>query len=470
MQNNLWELMCRIGQRHGDVTAFLYRKGKHITAVPYQEFMEDVLRCAYQCNQISEDRIGIWGYNSYRWVVTAFAMLLSGKTLILLDANLNDEDFLTLTSYTEVEVLTVSEDLKEEAKRLLPEMPVYAFGALEGGEILTEEQIREKEFICFTSGTSRSSKGVVISTEALAGTIELARETLPGKAGERFYLPLPFHHIYGFTEILHILMMGGIVCLGEIRYVEQDMKEFQPQTALLVPTMLQYLLEKGKLPDSLYAVVTGGGACREEYAEAVKATGRIYRNLYGLSETLGAVCSSTDRKRECWMKPFEGNRFIRNEEGEIGLYLPWHMKEYYKKPEDTAGALEENILWTGDAGDVDEEGFARIRGRVRDTIVLENGEKIHAEDVDREWMNIEGIEDAAVFLSEGELTLAVRTSEEFPEGQAKKLLEEFNRERAVSHRIRKIWISPDPFPRTTTGKLKRFALEAVYCEWRKSHA
>lgn len=470
MQKKLWELLQDLKKGRESDTAFLYRDGSKINRVSYQEFVEDVLGYAYGCSLLREDRVGIWGYNSYFWIVTALGLLLSGKTAVFLDANLSDEDFLELTAYTEINALAVSEELEEDAERLYPHMPRYSFLELKGEALIREADIREKAFICFTSGTSRSSKGVVIATGAAAEATRRFFRTLPGKAGERFYLPLPFHHIYGFTEILNILVMGGTLCLGEVRYAEADLEEFQPQVAFLVPTMLKFLLDRNRLPKSLYAIVSGGSACRKEYAEAVRASGRIFHNMYGLSETLGAVCCSAEGKSEQWYKPFDGIRFIISDGGELGMELPWHMEEYYRRPEDTRKVLKGDIFWTGDAAELDKDGFVCIKGRIRDTIVLENGEKVHAEDMDREWTDMEEIEEAAVFQNDRELLVAVRAAEGFQNGREKELLERFNSARPVSHRIRKVWLCPCPLPRTSTGKLKRFELERLYREWRKKHA
>lgn len=469
IKKTLYEVIKKLGDKYEEVPAFLYFDNGMEKQISYPQFLDDVDRLRRGFSQIRQKRLGLWADNSYEWICNAAAMLLAGKEVILLDVNLGDEELLNLANYTDVEVLITDEDIYDSTKELQRKIPMILMGKLED-TIENAAEDKEGSIICFTSGTSRSSKGVVISADTLAECIDEGVVKFPGRNGERIYLPLPFHHIYGFTHIFHILKRGGSICIGHNRYLRKELEYYQPQTAMLVPSMLQHILQKGLIPESLYAVATGGGIQRLALAEMAEEQGIELYNLYGLSETLGEISAGTKEKGYEWQKPQEGVRFVVKEDGELGIYLPCHMTEYYKKSEDTHAVLDEqtHLLWTGDAAEIDEEGFVKICGRMRDTIVLESGEKIHAEDTDAELNLLEGVQEAAVLGIDGSLVAVFVPRTESSEAEILKGLKELNRKKASYARINKIWIYEKPFPRTATGKLKRFQLEKEYCSYIKA--
>lgn len=112
---------------------------------------------------------------------------------------------------------------------------------------------------------------------------------------------------------------------------------------------------------------------------------------------------------------------------------------------------------------MNEQGFVRIMGRLRDTIVMENGEKIHAEDMDSMLTSLEGVQEAAIVYSSKLGLTAVIVPESM--GQEERIREKialYNKNTGFLLRIRHIWCRIEKLPRTTTGKLKRFQLEKEY--------
>lgn len=463
MKGVWYQTLWNMAEHYREQPAFLFYKEKTEQQIYGQEFMRDLERKRQWYGTVAQKRIGLWAENSYDWILCAAAGLLAGKDVIFLDAGLSDEDLLGLASYTDAELLLTDRDIYDSAEVIRKQYPMRLVEETVTEEIRSNDS-EEGTFLCFTSGTSKSAKGVVITAEILAGCVDAGVLEFPGEQGEKIYLPLPYHHIYGFTQIFHILKRGGTVCIGKNRYMTRELKTYQPQTALLVPSMLRHILEKDQFPASLYAVATGGSMFQMELAEAAKRKGILLYNLYGLSETLGGICTSTEADGYVWMRPEEGVRFTLSREGELGIYLPFHMAAYYKKKEATQAVLENerDLFWTGDAAELNEKGYARIRGRLRDTIVLENGEKIHAEDTDAELRRLDGVQEAAVIGVDGEL-VAVFVLEK--EGSADAVMcgmKKLNRKKTPYTRMKKVWFRETPFPRTATGKLKRYQLENEY--------
>ena len=464
MDNPLGAMLQNFKNKYGDHPAFRFVEDERICEVRYQNFLQEVMCLSRHYQTMKESRVGLWGYNSYQWITAAIGMLLAGKHVVFFDSNLETRELIELAKYADIELMVLDQELIEEAPDLIPYFRVktYEF-AMTLAE--TEKVCPEKDCMCFTSGTSRSAKGVVIPTQEIITSVHLADGVLPGHGGEGYFLPQPLYHIYGFTMLFHILKRGGTVCLGRGgKYLLEDLQKLTPKIAFFVPTMLQYLLKQKELPGGLHTVLTGGSWLKPELEKAVSETGIQVYNLYGLSETVGMICASTQQKGCQWLQPFGGIHFFVGKDREIGVYLPFHMKEYYKKAEDTKSVLdqENHIFWTGDAGEVDENGLVRIIGRIRDTIVLENGEKIHGEDMDVLLTEQKGIKEAAVFRWKSGLGAVIVPETGIEETEINAAVEEFNRERIVYTRIRRFWVRKEPLPRTSTGKLKRFQLEQEY--------
>lgn len=499
----LLDLLLECKTSYGDHPAFRYCQGQQIRAVAFQTFFSDVMGARDQFARWPEQRIGLWAYNSYEWIVSATALLLAGKTAVLLDGNLGLEALVRLSRYTEVERLLADEEMMDEEEEIRPYVPMTSLAGIRWGEPEAEvrgpeatvrepgpevrgpeaavqepgpavrkqpegeaavERRAEGRFVCFTSGTSKSARGVVLTAESLCGPVR-SFENLMEEAGENVYLPLPYHHIYAFVHIYRLLYYGKTICLGKMgRHLMEDIQAMRPDILMCVPSILKYLTEQDDFPEHLKLVFTAGSYLRPELASQITRRQVKLYNLYGLSETMGSIAHTVPGKGSQWMEPDRGIRFLVGQEGELGVILPWHMEEYYKKPEETRQVLikEEHLVWTGDACEMDTEGYVRILGRLRDMIVLENGEKIHAEDTDAELSRFLGVKEAAVIYVGEELVAVFVPESEDRQKSIAGALKEYNRNRPAGIQIRKVWFRESGLPRTAIGKLKRAALEEEY--------
>ena len=140
------------------------------------------------------------------------------------------------------------------------------------------------------------------------------------------------------------------------------------------------------------------------------------------------------------------------------------MMGYYKMPEETAAALEDGWLKTGDLGYVDEDGFVYITGRKKNLIILANGENVSPEELENQLSRNPLVKEILV-----RETGQVIQAEIFPnlEYAAKKrvrdvpaalqqILDSFNRDMPVYKRIHSLIVREAEFEKTPSKKIKRF--------------
>lgn len=453
------------------------QRGTKVVPISYSKFLSDLADNVKRAQNHSAKRIAIVGYNSYEWIITTISLMLAGKTLILMNPDLNDQDLQHLLKYTDAECVMFSKELQEELSYLEKEYCIGTFFSIistaaepeESWGTLNDLPERDGEFLCFTSGTSKSSKGVVISTKTLVKHVELvkAEGCFPGCRGERGFLPLPLYHIYGLTFLFHIMAAGATVCIpSSPRYIVKEAELLNPHVAFLVPSMIEPLFKESSLMPLLYAIIVGGGSCRKSQADLVRKQGIIFMNGYGSSESIALSLLSLPDGDEQWLKPLSCVQCGVSEVGELWMQLPYHMDEYYKKPDDTFHTLKGDTLWTGDAATMNQDGHIKLLGRLRDTIVMENGEKIHAEDMDQMLLSMTCVKDAAVVYSAsfGMVAVIVPEATECDE-TIQVQIEAHNKTTGPQFRIHHVWIRQENLPRTSTGKLKRYQLENDCRHW-----
>lgn len=478
MDLKLGNLLLEMRKNYTEQPVFLFtEKGETAKPVMYPDFLADLDENVKKAENMKPERIAVAGYNTYDWIVTAVSLLLAGKTLILMNPDISDHDFLYLLEYTDTECVMLLEELKSDfgfLKGHFQTEPLFSGRALSGTPSGTDvDKIQfsdhKSEFLCFTSGTSKSSKGVVINTETLVNHVRLVvkEAVLPMYRDDKWFMPLPLYHIYAFTFLFHIMAVGTTLCLTPSpRYLVQAAHLFNPQVALLVPSMVELLIKKPELLPDLKAIITGGGACRAEVADTVRKHGITYLNGYGSSESIAMTFLSVPGEDEQWMKPLSCIQCGVSEDGELWIRTPYHFDEYYKRPEDTKRSLDGDVIWTGDAAVMNEKGYIHLIGRLRDMIVMENGEKIHAEDMDNILAGMEHVAEAAVVYSTeyGMSAAVVPDSMEHKESIQQQVAA-YNKDTSPQLRIRHLWVRETKLPRTTTGKLKRYQLENEFKEW-----
>ena len=303
--------------------------------------------------------------------------------------------------------------------------------------------------ILFTSGTTGTSKGVMLNHKNLAADLMVSPTVLKVNTWDIFFSVLPLHHTYECTcGFLMPLYKGAAIgyCQG-LKYIVKNLQEVRPTMFLGVPAIFENLYrtiwknirKQGKeklvkrmiglnrltkkigldLSGKLFRQITsvfggrlrlmicGGAAINPQVLNGIGDFGILALQGYGLTECspMGALNPDTAPNPSsigvCF-PGFELKTVDLNEEGigEICIRGDNVMMGYYQMPEETAAVIDEDQWFhTGDLGYIDENGYAYITGRKKNVIITKNGKNVYPEELEYQLSLSPYIEESFVFSS-----------------------------------------------------------------------
>jgi long-chain acyl-CoA synthetase len=287
-------------------------------------------------------------------------------------------------------------------------LPLLDFAELESAPEgdLVERDSTELAALLYTGGTTGRSKGVMLSHDALssaAWAAIAAGEESDEEPTNTGLLPLPLSHVYGLTITvmgLHGTQPGTTVMMrwfdpvGFLQLVEKH----RVQISALVPSMIQMLLAQ-PIEDydlsSLRRLASGGASLAPEVAEEImkRLPGIEITEGYGCTESAAIIATSPPGQARLGsvgkppapievrlLKP-DGTEAAQGEDGEIVVRGPNLMTGYWNSPEETANALRNGWLHTGDIGRFDEDGYLYVVDRIKD-LIIRGGINVYPRDIE----------------------------------------------------------------------------------------
>ncbi len=413
------------------------------TVCQYAELLDAVRQRAAEYRAGGKTCLGILSDGSLDCVIALFAANFAGMQVVMLDESLPEPLLRELIRYTDIDALWGDPELTEE---LSPALTAGVSGG--AGNILF-----------FTSGTTERAKAVVLTGHSLCQSAWNGSQMLPLTPADTLLCMLPMAHVFGFVcGLLWGLSCGACVALGRgARYYMRDCKYYLPTALSAVPVLLDFLLRTDALNPELATILVGAGDCPSHILSAAAARGIRVCFGYGLTETSSGVAISTGGDPFA-MAVCPDDTITLAEDGEILIDAPTcMMRGYYKRPDATAAVLQDGILHTGDLGRFDSDGRLHITGRKKDILVLPDGTKIFLPEYEAGLIQALGHTELAVTTRDGRPVLVWSG-----EGDAKDIAQRLRPVMAGLPRgqqLAEILLTPDPLPRTATGKIKRWELQ-----------
>ncbi|NUR76768.1 MAG: long-chain-fatty-acid--CoA ligase [Thermoleophilia bacterium] len=344
----------------------------------------------------------------------------------------------------------------------------------------------------YTSGTTGVPKGVLTTHRNLAA----AAETSPYWQFDEDSVsltPLPMFHIGGIGWAFLGLWNGATTILVS-EFVAADVldtfERLRVTNAVLVPTMLQLLTGVPGAADrdysALRSIAYGASPITTPVLKAALRTfGCSFFGVYGLTESTGGVVHLEPRDHDPdgprahllrsagkplpWVElrvvdPDTGRDVDRNEVGEVLVRAPNVMAGYFNRPAETAAALVDGWLRTGDGGYLDDEGYLFLTDRIKDMIVS-GGENVYPIEVEEALAQHPDVADVAVIGVPderwGETVMALVIPRAGAEPRADELVA-FARERVAGYKLPRVVELVDQLPRTASGKVLKRELRERY--------
>lgn len=373
--------------------------------------------------------------------------------------------------------------------------------------------------ILYTSGTTGRSKGAMLSHANIVSNIKGAAAHFRLDSSIHTLSFLPINHV--FEQVCGVLLplsLGGKVSFCEsLKKLGENLAEVKPTFFLAVPVVYRMILDRvmkninsKKLSQVLYSIpltrpivtskvrqafgsgtifISGGAALDPAIAKGMTDFGLSIYQGYGITETSPIISAEQPGGKRLGTigRPLD-QVTVRIDEpndegvGEIVVKGPNVMQGYYKNPNATAEVLSDGWYRTGDLGILSSDGFLTISGRVKNLIVTPNGKNVYPEEVENELLKSPFIAEvmvyghrvgtaseeihAIIYPEQEALDTQCRIDGKCPmsetdvEALLRKEVQKACNGLAEYKRVRKFTIREDEFPKTTTRKIKRFAVEA----------
>ncbi len=501
----------------------------HPTAYTFGQAAEQMARLSLLYRQLgigAGDRIALYGPNSANWAVGFFSILAHGAVVVSILPDFTPEDAAKLVNHSEAKVLLASESLI--AKLDFASMPALAaivslndwslpFVANDMPELnaqpsvsLTPEDIcyRDDNFddlalINYTSGTTSSPKGVMLTYRSLSTNLTFIVENFYTTPDMKYVSILPLAHMFGmsFELIYHFAAGVPIFFLTKLAapVVLKAYHECKPYLIFSVPMVLEKIYQKNirhivtkplirlcwNIPGigtfirrrilkglmdafggNVKKMIIGGAALSEEVERCLMDVGFPIIVGYGLTEC-GPLIGYSDwdvfQPRSCGKVVDRMELRIDSADpysvpGEVQVRGEAVMTGYYRNEEATRATFtDDGWLRTGDMGIVDKEGNIFLRGRNKTMLLSSSGQNIYPEEIEA-LLNMEpGVMESLVVQRDNKLVaLIVPASKKVRKTRIEHAVKQVNNRLPQYSKIISYEIRQDEFEKTPKKSIKRF--------------
>lgn len=458
------------------------------------------------------DRVGIWAPNCAEWVLTQYATAKVGAILVNLNPAYRTHELAYVLRQAGVRLLVSAPAFKTSDYRAMVGDVRHECEALErvvwldspeweelaaAGDDVSADVLRERGAqlafddpinIQYTSGTTGFPKGATLSHHNILNNGFFVGELIDYTETDRVCLPVPFYHCFG-------MVMGNLGCTTHGACIVIPAPSFEPEATLRavaeerctslygVPTMFIAMLEHPAFGDvelsSLRTGIMAGSPCPVEVMRRVIDEMHMSEVsiCYGMTETspvstqtrsddslerrVGTVGRSGPHVEIKIVDPASGRVQALGEPGELCTRAYSVMLGYWNEPEKTDEAIDAaRWMHTGDLATMDEDGYCKIVGRIKD-MVIRGGENVYPREIEEFLYGHPDVADAQVIGVPDErygeeLCAWVRLREGATGDEA--ALREFCQGRLAHYKVPRYVMFVDEFPMTVTDKVQKFVM------------
>ena len=481
----------------GDKDLYVYKEDNQEIHYSYNRFRDETEQFGTALNVLGIDdgHVAVISHTAARFTVTYLGTVNAGGVIVPLDPDIGHDELIMFINHAECSAVVFAEEFNGILTGRAAEMPRVKYYIPMKGDDSVDESLENKPVvmtfdevlalgnqalnehnnsyylhpidenkmcaIIFTSGTTGTSKGVMLSEKNLATAAWASCRAVPYDSKTRLVSVLPQHHTYEMTcSHLAVINLGASEYINDsLKYTIRNFQNYKPNALVLVPLFVETVYKKiwdeirkkgmekkvrtlMKVSDALLkigidlrqkffgqilaamggevkSIICGGAPISPKILEDFYSFGIVIFEGYGITECAPLVACNPNGAAKFGSvgKPVDGERVRIDKDpiedfGEIVVKGDNVMLGYYKDEKATKSAFThdmknfENNGWfkTGDIGYIDNDGYIYITGRKKNVIILSNGKNVFPEELEEHLSHCELVKESVVIGRKSEVT------------------------------------------------------------------